>query len=330
MLHSLRPNETTLEYLNEQLPLFTGDCHRVLAHVISQLQAGETPELTIMDCRPLVTVIDGLDDEERDPHEIIFELKMELLYGQPLVPPGFNPDAYLRDSERYLAEDEIPLQEGEIESGGIHKVELDGGQAVIVKLYDAHDHDLEANLLSAQITPAQAVSAELLAFAIADLMGEPYRSIVTPLTVRDLHGRDVVVLAYRKGEHLTSIDADISERFASQLMAAALLDAVIGEPDRHDRNWVLDRDSGQIGAFDQAHSLHDRDEKTSPGDFISWRLLMQPDLDPDEIALLERIERSYLVDQVAFYLGDAAADRLRRRLRRMIATGRIDDGTNSL
>lgn len=329
-LYSLRPNERTIDYLVEQLPLLNGDSRQLLERLIDQLRQRAPIELPFADAGLLVGIIDALDDEERDPYEIIFELKMELLYGQPLTPPGFDPASRLNDAERYLVDAEIPLAEEEIEEGGIHDVELAGGKRVIVKFYNAYDHDQEAGLFRAQLTPARAATAELLSFAFADAMGEPYRSIATPVVVREIHGRDALVLARRSGWHVPAIAPDVSERLAEQLRAAALLDAVIGEPDRHSRNWVLDEETQAVGAFDHGHALHDYHDTTGPGDFISWRLRHQPELDESEITLLEQLEHSYLVDQVRFYLGAGAAARLERRLRRMIETGRLDDGTNQL
>jgi hypothetical protein len=110
--------------------------------------------------------------------------------------------------------------------------------------------------------------AEAVAWQVAKGLGPPFSELVTPCILRKLDGKEGALATWQPG---TSPDNRVFSRVPDDCNTAALFDAIIGQQDRNDYNYLWDDDEGRLALIDHGYSFARPGDRRNLSRFCAWR-----------------------------------------------------------
>jgi hypothetical protein len=164
--------------------------------------------------------------------------------------------------------------------------------------------------------------AEAVAWQVAKAMGEQFAEIVTPCVLRKLDGDEGALATWQPG---TSPDAQVFAEAPEACKTAALFDAVIGQQDRNDFNYLWDADEKRLALVDHGYAFARPGDRRNASIFCTWRHQQRSGkLSDDEQEALQRFAGpSGPLGTIEACLEPARAKVLRDRVESMLATGEL-------
>jgi hypothetical protein len=171
-------------------------------------------------------------------------------------------------------------------------------------------------------TKNSVVLSECVAWQVARLLGDPFAEIVAPCVLRKLNGLNGAVAHWRPG---SSPDATCQTSAPEQCRAAAFFDAVVGQQDRNDFNYLWDLAETRLSLIDHGFAFARKDDRRNASIFCAWRHAEDdPALSAEELeALAHFAEPAGGVDAIRACLEPARADALEVRVSEMLASGQL-------
>jgi uncharacterized repeat protein (TIGR03843 family) len=160
---------------------------------------------------------------------------------------------------------------------------------------------------------------EVAAFEVCDALGW---GIVPPTVLRDGPVGPGMVQRWVQIDESVDLFELLRRRADEQLRRIALFDALINNGDRKGRH-LLPAIGGQIFGIDHGVSFHVQDKLRT----VLWQWAGAP-LPEDELAVLSELDlpgRGKLAERLAALLSGGELRALRRRLQRLVATGRYPE-----
>ena len=198
-------------------------------------------------------------------------------------------------------------------------------------------------------TPQDVMVNEAAAWQLAKRLGPPFTELVPVAVWRELPGvRDLLIDAnphgYPQPGDIYNADYDrgvliqyvpgrpvlepFTAEYAAQANSAALLDALIGQQDRHLTNFRWDASAGQLHLIDNGFAFPPADARSNESVFLRWRQVnhtpsINENLTAPERDRLLTLQHSGQLDAVASLLREDRGACLVDRCQTMLATGRL-------
>ena len=162
---------------------------------------------------------------------------------------------------------------------------------------------------------------ECAAWRLAYRLGSPLLDVVAPTVLREIHGEAGSLSAAQFG---LPTDPRPFNQAPQLARAAAFIDSLIAQQDRHPGNYRWDDGTQKLGLIDHGYTFALPGHRVNGAWFVDWRWQISGEaLDQAEGDALDRLLRSGdLLGLRAFLLADRA-DQLEARAQRMLATGSI-------
>jgi hypothetical protein len=171
-------------------------------------------------------------------------------------------------------------------------------------------------------TRTSAMVAEAVTWQVAKLLGEPYREVVAPCVLREFDGQKGALIHWRPG---SAPDARAYRRGRDQVMSAALVDALIGQQDRNDANYLWDPASDELALIDHSYCFAVHGDRRANNVFLAFRHREGADLltDDEHDALQAFAGSGGSLAKIEACLEPKRGEALHRRVEYMIQTRRL-------
>lgn len=160
---------------------------------------------------------------------------------------------------------------------------------------------------------------EVAAWQFARALGDPWRQMLAPCVLR--------IVGRQLGSFALHVDGDPGIPWGgfpdSVADAAAFLDSLIGQQDRHSGNWLYDPDSRGLHLIDHGFAFATPGDRINASYFVASRATRDRTLQDHELEALERVATSTDLLGVARLLEPERARSVALRAARMLATGKI-------
>jgi hypothetical protein len=117
-------------------------------------------------------------------------------------------------------------------------------------------------------TRNSALIAEAVAWQVAKALGPPFCDVVAPCVLRQLGGRVGALTIWRAG---AAPDALAYTDGRDQALTAGLFDAIIGQQDRNDSNYLWDPSRDELALIDHGYSFARHNDRQGNSVFCLWR-----------------------------------------------------------
>jgi hypothetical protein len=223
--------------------------------------------------------------------------------------------------ENALVEDDLVLTDRNI--GKTNKVfEVEDGHGTVVAAFKPRNgFSINWAKIYGQ-TRVSALIAEAVTWQTAKLLGAPYDEIVAPCVLREFDGQKGALIRWRPG---SAPDARAYQRGRDQVMSAALFDALIGQQDRNDANYLWDPALHELALIDHSYCFAVQGQRRANNVFLAFRHAQGEDtLTDDEHDALEVFAGSGgSLAKIEACLEPNRGKALHRRVEYMIQTRRL-------
>jgi hypothetical protein len=145
------------------------------------------------------------------------------------------------NSEKRLASS--PVKERRDLGGGVSETEIvtlgDGTRAVFKPAEGEPENELRDD-----IEPGQQTEREVAAWEVAKIVGMD--DLVAPTIEREIDGKRGALIAWQEGDLAFNLNTEDSFDGSEDLARAAIFDFVIGNSDRHARNWLVEKKTEKL------------------------------------------------------------------------------------
>lgn len=162
---------------------------------------------------------------------------------------------------------------------------------------------------------------ECAAWRLAYRLGSPFVDLVAPTVLRDIRGEAGSLSAQQVGRPNDPSPFLLAPRLAH---AAAFIDSLIAQQDRHGGNTRWDDANQKLGLIDHGYTFALPGHRLNAAWFVDWRWAASaPALDQTEVDALDRLLGGGDLLGLRAFLLPVAADHLEDRAHRMLAAGEI-------
>lgn len=218
-----------------------------------------------------------------------------------------------RDERSMLRGSAVAAQYAHGGTNETRRVSLDNGMVGYHKPFDGLDDDLAVAF--GQSSAQQSVH-EAAAWQLASKMGPPWSEMVPPCVIREIGGRLGSFALERPGLPKVRYPENVPE-----WREAGFYDALIGQQDRHSRNYLVAGD--RLALIDHGYAFARSGDVLNYSNLVGMRHDTDPVLSHGERQVLDRLLASPDLLGMRSILEPKRADALRARALQMRSTGRV-------